>query len=78
MPNTTYKEKFANLNAFMFDVDGVFSTGQVILLSDADPVRTFHSRDTYALQHALKEGMRIIIITGGHAKELLNISNASR
>jgi len=68
MPNTTYKEKFANLNAFMFDVDGVFSTGQVILLSDADPVRTFHSRDTYALQHALKEGMRIIIITGGQSE----------
>lgn len=68
MPTTTYKEKFANLDAFLFDVDGVFSTGQVILLPDADPVRTFHSRDTYALQHALKEGMRIIIITGGHSE----------
>ncbi|MBK9765305.1 MAG: HAD hydrolase family protein [Flavobacteriales bacterium] len=65
--NKTDKESLADIKAFLFDVDGVFSTGQVLLMPNADPVRTFHSRDTYALQHALKEGLRIIIITGGHS-----------
>ncbi|MCB0764378.1 MAG: 3-deoxy-D-manno-octulosonate 8-phosphate phosphatase, partial [Flavobacteriales bacterium] len=65
MIDRTYKERLAGLDTFIFDVDGVFSTGQVLLLPGQDPVRTFHSRDTYAVQHALKEGLRIIILTGG-------------
>ncbi len=61
----TYKEILADIDTFLFDVDGVFTDNRVLLYPGIDPVRTFHSRDAYAVQHAMKEGMRIVIITGG-------------
>ncbi len=63
----TYKERLAALDTFLFDVDGVFTDNRVLLMPDMDPVRTFHTRDAYAVQHALREGLRIVIVTGGHS-----------
>lgn len=65
MTHKTYKELLAGIDTFLFDVDGVFTDNKVLLYPGLDPVRTFHSRDAYAVQHALKEGLRIIITTGG-------------
>lgn len=65
MANKTYKELLAGIRTFMFDVDGVFTNGHVLLHPGLDPVRTFYTRDAYAVQHALKEGLRIIVISGG-------------
>ena len=64
---STYKELLADIDTFLFDVDGVFTNNHVLLMPGLDPVRTFHSRDAYAVQHAMKEGMRIIITTGGRS-----------
>lgn len=61
----TYKELLADIDTFLFDVDGVFTDGHVLLHPGFDPIRTFFTRDAYAVQHALKEGTRIIIISGG-------------
>lgn len=63
----TYKEILPDIDSFLFDVDGVFTDNRVLLYPGIDPVRTFHSRDAYAVQHAVKEGLRIIIITGGRS-----------
>lgn len=65
MASKTYKELLAGIDTFLFDVDGVFTDNRVLLPPGQDPVRTFHSRDAYAVQHAIKEGLRIVIITGG-------------
>lgn len=65
MGSKTYKELLSSVDTFLFDVDGVFTDGRVLLFPGIDPVRTFHSRDAFAVQHALKEGFRIVIITGG-------------
>ncbi len=64
---STYKELLAGIDTFLFDVDGVFTDNRVLLMPDMDPVRTFHSRDAYAVQHAIKEGLRIVITTGGRS-----------
>ena len=64
---STYKELLANIDTFVFDVDGVFTDNRVQLYPGLDPVRTFHSRDAFAVQHAVKEGLRIIITTGGRS-----------
>lgn len=64
---STYKELLARIDTFLFDVDGVFTDGRVLVMPGLDPVRIFHSRDVYALQHAIKEGFRVIIITGGRS-----------
>ncbi|MBK6831619.1 MAG: 3-deoxy-D-manno-octulosonate 8-phosphate phosphatase [Flavobacteriales bacterium] len=64
---STYKELLADIDTFVFDVDGVFTDNRVQLYPGLDPVRTFHSRDAFAVQHAVKEGLRIIITTGGRS-----------
>lgn len=68
MAHRTYKELLAGIDTFLFDVDGVFTDNKVLLFPGHRPVRTFHSRDAYAVQHALKEGLRIIITTGGRSE----------
>ena len=60
---TSYKEKLPNISTFIFDVDGVLTDGQILLMEE-DFVRSLNSRDAYAMQYAVKEGSRILIITG--------------
>ncbi len=53
------------IKAIIFDVDGVLSRQTVLLASDAEPLRTVNIRDGYAIQLAVKLGLKIIILTGG-------------
>lgn len=68
MNERNYKEQLIGLRNFLFDVDGVFTDNRTLLFPGVDPVRTFHTRDAYAVQHAVKEGLRIIIISGGRSQ----------
>ena len=63
----SYKEKLQHINTFIFDVDGVLTDGSVILDPSGEMVRTMNTRDGYALQHAIKKGYNICIITGGNS-----------
>lgn len=65
----SYKEKLPNITTFIFDVDGVFTNGEVMLFEN-QVVRTMHSKDGYAVQYAAKLGYRIFIITGGYSEEV--------
>jgi 3-deoxy-D-manno-octulosonate 8-phosphate phosphatase (KDO 8-P phosphatase) len=65
----SYKEKLPNITTFIFDVDGVLTNGDVLLIG-GEIVRILNSRDGYALQHANKKGYRILIITGGSSEEV--------
>jgi 3-deoxy-D-manno-octulosonate 8-phosphate phosphatase (KDO 8-P phosphatase) len=56
-----------NLNqikALAFDVDGVLSMLTVSMQPDGMPQRTVNIRDGYALQLAVKNGLKVAIITG--------------
>lgn len=64
-----YKEKLSAITTFIFDVDGVFTNGNVILLKD-EVIRTMNSRDGYALQYASKMGYTILVITGGSSESV--------
>lgn len=68
---TSYKEKLPNITTFVFDVDGVLTNGEVLLMNEG-VVRTLNSKDGYALQYAIKKGYRILIITGGDSKQVKN------
>lgn len=61
---TNYKQKLNHVQVFIFDVDGVLTTGDVFLFGE-QMVRVFNSRDGYALQYATKLGYQIFVITGG-------------
>ncbi len=59
-----------NVEAFVFDVDGVFTEGGIVPLPDDDFLRTYYARDGYAVTYAISEGYRIYIITGGRGNLL--------
>jgi 3-deoxy-D-manno-octulosonate 8-phosphate phosphatase (KDO 8-P phosphatase) len=56
---------FASIKAFVFDVDGVMTDGQVHVLESGEHYRTFFIRDGYALERARMAEYRMCVITGG-------------
>ena len=60
-------EKFRDIHTFIFDVDGVFTDGGVLITEDGSLLRQMNVRDGYAVKHALEAGYRICIITGGNS-----------
>lgn len=58
-------DQLLKIKAFVFDVDGVMTDGSVIATEDGHFLRNFNIKDGYALQHAVKSGYKIAIISGG-------------
>jgi 3-deoxy-D-manno-octulosonate 8-phosphate phosphatase (KDO 8-P phosphatase) len=52
------------IRAIVFDVDGVLSRQTITLPAEGVPLRTVNIRDGYAIQLAVKLGLRIAIMTG--------------
>ena len=65
-----FKEKLNNIKAFAFDVDGVFTDGQVYLMPGSEFVRAMNIKDGYAVQHCVKMGYPVAIISGGASEEV--------
>jgi len=65
-----FKEEIARIRAFVFDVDGVFTTGDITVFPDGDFIRTYNSKDGYGVALALRKGYKVAIISGGHGKTL--------
>ena len=56
------------IKAIFFDVDGVLSCETIPQHPNGDPMRTVNIKDGYAMQHAVKCGLVLAIITGGRAE----------
>lgn len=55
------------IKGLVFDVDGVLSLSTIPLIGeDGIPHRTVNIKDGYALQLAVKRGLKVAIITGGN------------
>lgn len=52
------------IRAIVFDLDGVLSYSTITLGTDGTPLRTVNIKDGYAIQLAVKMGLRIAIISG--------------
>jgi len=65
----SYKERLPQITTFIFDVDGVMTDGSVSFVNGS-ALRTFHSRDGYAIQYAIQKGYKIFVITGAHATDV--------
>lgn len=50
----------------MFDIDGVFTDGKVLVLENGEMVRNMYGKDGYALHLAIKKGYNIVVISGGN------------
>jgi len=61
----SYKEYLNDINTFIFDVDGVFTNGSLLIDNDGNLLRTMNVKDGYAVKIALNKGYNVCIITGG-------------
>jgi 3-deoxy-D-manno-octulosonate 8-phosphate phosphatase (KDO 8-P phosphatase) len=58
------------IKAVVFDVDGVLSAETITLNADGEPLRTVNIKDGYAIQLAVKMGLRVVILTGGRTEAI--------
>ena len=54
------------------DCDGVLTDGSITPTPDGDFIRRYYAKDGYAMAYALREGLKICIISGGRGKMLEN------
>lgn len=63
---------FSTVRLFVFDVDGVLTNGQVLLLENGLQARSMNIKDGLALQVALQQGYRVIVVSGGYSTPVLD------
>lgn len=56
------------IRGIAFDVDGVLSPSTIPMSEDGQPCRMLNIKDGYAIQLAVKKGLKLAIISGGRSK----------
>ena len=56
---------FKKITTFVFDVDGVLTDGTVLVLPHSVQARQMHIKDGFGLQMAIKNGFKVVIVSGG-------------
>lgn len=62
--------ELVRVKALVFDVDGVLSRSVMPMAADGNPIRTVNVKDGYALQLAVKSGLKICVITGARPEQI--------
>ena len=65
-----FKEIIADVEALIFDVDGVMTDGKIIPIEGGDFIRCYYAKDGYALAYAVKHGCNVCVISGGFGANL--------
>jgi 3-deoxy-D-manno-octulosonate 8-phosphate phosphatase (KDO 8-P phosphatase) len=68
-------ELFKKISTFVFDVDGVLTDGTVLVLPNGVQARQMHIKDGFGLQMAVKNGFKVIIISGGTSDPVVDRLN---
>jgi len=58
-------ERLADITTLIFDIDGVFTNSQMLINEEGHLLRSMNVRDGYAIKVAIKNGLRVAVITGG-------------
>lgn len=61
---------FKPITTFVFDVDGVLTDGNILVLPNGILARKMNIKDGYALQLAIKKNYKVAIISGGESNEV--------
>lgn len=56
-----FKEELKKVEAFAFDVDGVFSRHEMNITPEGDLVRTSCTKDGYAMRYCTKKGTPFVL-----------------
>jgi 3-deoxy-D-manno-octulosonate 8-phosphate phosphatase (KDO 8-P phosphatase) len=65
-------ELFKDITTLVFDVDGVLTDGSLLVLPNGVMARKMNVKDGYALQLAIKNRYRIVVISGGNSEEVMD------
>jgi len=65
-------EHFQPITTFVFDVDGVLTDGSVLLLDNGLQARQMNIKDGLGLQMAVKNGYKVVIISGASSEPVIN------
>ena len=68
-----YKQILPQINSLLLDVDGVLTDGHVYFESDGKARRQLYTKDSFAIQFAIRQGLRVGIITGGSGAGLHDV-----
>lgn len=72
MVTKNFKEKLSHIKAFAFDCDGVLTDAGVTMLENGEMLRTYNSKDGYAMVQAVRRGYPLAIISGGKGVGMYN------
>jgi len=67
---SNFKVKLNKIRAFAFDVDGVFTDGQVLATENGDLLRSHNAKDGFAVRVAVINNYPVTIITGGSSESI--------
>ncbi len=65
-------ELFQDINSFVFDIDGVMTDGSVLLLDNGLQARKMNIKDGLALQMALHNEYKVIVVSGGASEPVIS------
>lgn len=65
-----YLKLLPKISTLIFDVDGVLTDGTVTVMPNGEQLRSLSSKDGFAIQLAIRKGLRICIITGGNSQSV--------
>lgn len=57
-------EKLEQVRLLVFDLDGVLTNGKILVMPNGEWIREMDIKDGYAIQHAVKSGLKVAVITG--------------
>lgn len=60
--------KLKSIKGLVLDVDGVLTDGSILVTESGEQLRSMNIKDGYALQFAVKQGLVIIVISGGNSE----------
>lgn len=70
IPDELY-EKFKKIKGFTFDIDGVMTTGDILVAEDGEFLRTYNAKDGFGIRMASMNDYKLAIITGGHSDTII-------
>lgn len=67
--------KFKPISTILMDMDGVLTDGSLLVLPDGQWIRRMNIKDGYVLQLAVRQGYRLIVITGSSSDPVVERLN---
>jgi 3-deoxy-D-manno-octulosonate 8-phosphate phosphatase (KDO 8-P phosphatase) len=66
---------FKDITTFIFDIDGVLTDGSVLVLENGLQARRMSIKDGFALQLAVKNGYRVLAVSGSSPSPVIDRLN---